>query len=234
MRKISRAGFLAIFASFALAGAAIAATLVFKEAHTGKYDPAHTFLVQAVWQEGIGCPTNASTTPDGVNKVGYTDPACTTGDQKDDHVSGVLLAKTGPTSNFAEPFLTLKDITTTQIHELGYDIRKPTGWNDPRGSQCSSDGPTFQLVKGADVYYVACSSPPPDGQTVGNGWLRLTWGTGGVLTAYLNGVTPTNIDSMTFDAIYVILQAGQDEGPENFGLAVLDNIDVNGVRIGKG
>jgi len=39
---------------------------------------------------------------------------------------------------------------------------------------------------------------------------------------------------MTFDAIYIVLQAGQDEAPENFGLAVLDNIDVNAVLVGKG
>jgi len=234
MRKISRAGLLAIFASFAVAGAVVAATLVFHEAKPGEYDPVHGFLVQAVWQSGIGCPLNARTTIDGSTTAQYTDPACTTGDSKDTKNMGVLLAKTGPTSNFAEPFLTLKDISTTAITEIGYDIRKPVAYDDPRGSQCSADGPTFQFVSGTDVYYVACSSPPPNSQLAGNGWVRLRWGAGGVLIAYQNGVTPVNISGMTFDAAYIVLQAGQDEGPENFGLAVLDNIDVNGVLVGKG
>ena len=33
---------------------------------------------------------------------------------------------------------------------------------------------------------------------------------------------------------YIVFQEGQDTGPDNFGLAVLDNIDVNSMLVGSG
>jgi hypothetical protein len=34
--------------------------------------------------------------------------------------------------------------------------------------------------------------------------------------------------------ISIVFDEGQDTGPDNFGLAVLDNIDVNGTLVGQG
>src|SRR5690349_1333676 len=65
-----------------------------------EFDPFGTHLVQATWQTGIGCPTNA-TTNDGTTSATFSDPACTTGDSRDTANQGLLLAKTGPTNNFA-------------------------------------------------------------------------------------------------------------------------------------
>src|SRR5437868_1370113 len=56
---------------------------------------AHTYLVQAAWLHGIGCPTNAITavpnsTFTGVAGTGsYTDSACMTGDANDQHNEGL-------------------------------------------------------------------------------------------------------------------------------------------------
>lgn len=36
------------------------------------------------------------------------------------------------------------------------------------------------------------------------------------------------------DRIQIIFDEGQDPGPDNFGLAVLDNITVNEVMVGRG
>jgi hypothetical protein len=117
----------------------------------------------------------SSTSPTGT----YTDPACPSGDAKDKHNQGLILAKTGPTSSNAEPYVELKDLKGVTPTELGYDLRKPTSWSDPRGSHCGAEAPMFQLeMQNGDVYYVGCSSPPPDQQSVGNGWLRLRWGGG--------------------------------------------------------
>jgi hypothetical protein len=92
----------------------------------------------------------------------------------------------------------------------------------------------FQLeMKNGDVYYVGCSSPPPDQQTAGNGWLRLRWGGSVPLMGYLNGTTLQTITG-TIKNAYIVFQDGQDAGPDNFGLAVLDNIDVNGQLVGQG
>jgi len=35
-------------------------------------------------------------------------------------------------------------------------------------------------------------------------------------------------------SISIIFDEGQDAGPDNFGLAVLDNIDINGTLVGRG
>ena len=72
-----------------------------------EFDPAKTGLVQAAWLDGTGCPTHATialpnsdfTAPDG--SAPYDDTGCPTGDSKDQHFEGLLLAKTGPSGNFA-------------------------------------------------------------------------------------------------------------------------------------
>lgn len=38
----------------------------------------------------------------------------------------------------------------------------------------------------------------------------------------------------TIQSIEIVFDEGQDTGPDNFGLAVLDNIDVDGVLVGQG
>jgi len=38
----------------------------------------------------------------------------------------------------------------------------------------------------------------------------------------------------TVKSIEIIFDEGQDTGPDNFGAAILDNIDVNGVLVGRG
>jgi hypothetical protein len=93
----------------------------------GVFDPANTDLVQAAWLSGIGCPTNAGISTTGGKKpdTSYTDPACATGDPKDKDVEGLLLAKTGPTTNVAAAGAVLKGLPNfLRLTELGYDIRK--------------------------------------------------------------------------------------------------------------
>src|SRR5207237_2815663 len=82
------------------AGAAYAAAKFTVTAN--EFDPAHTFLVQAQWLDGIGCPTNARMSLDGSTTIPYSDLACAAGgDTSDSHNQGLLLAKTGPTANYA-------------------------------------------------------------------------------------------------------------------------------------
>src|SRR2546427_6172023 len=68
--------------------------------------------------------------------------------------------------------------------------------------------------------------------TLGTGWLRLRWG--GPLVGYLNNVTLTTVTGEV-KSITIEFDEGQDAsgGPDNFGLAVLDNIDVNGTLVGS-
>src|SRR5690348_12732431 len=97
-----------------------------------EYDPGHTHLVQGAWLAGIGCPTDANTelpnetfTGPGGAGPSYTDPACPTGDAQDHHVEGLLLAKTGPTANFAAALARIENVKGEILTELGWDIRKP-------------------------------------------------------------------------------------------------------------
>lgn len=208
------------------------------------YDPAKSFLVEASWLTGIGCPTNATVTYDGSTKSTYTDPACPTGDGNDKRNEGLLLAKTGPTGNYAAAQADIRGFRGP-ITELGYDIRKPANTSDSRGSHCGAGAPRFNLTavreKGSNsastTYFIGCNSPTPAQTSNGSqGWIRLRWGGDNTpLMAYdsTTGVL-TNITGMQFESIQIVFDEGQDTGPDNFGLSVLDNIDVNGVLVGQG
>src|SRR5438105_1528328 len=89
------------------------------------FDPANTHLVGATWLAGAGCPTgaNVATYPATKPTGTYTDPACATGDTQDKAVQGLVLVKTGPTSNNASAGADIKGLKTGKITELGYDIR---------------------------------------------------------------------------------------------------------------
>lgn len=116
----------------------------------GEFDPGKTYLVQGAWLSGIGCPTMAKTvlpnemfTDVGEPGPPFTDPACPTGDQKDNHVEGLLLAKTGPTvTNFASAVARIDGVKGQVLTELGWDIRKagPDSFS-PLGSHCGAGAP---------------------------------------------------------------------------------------------
>jgi hypothetical protein len=237
----------ACFVGRALLSVAVAAAMVHPaSAQTARrfavipfeFDPANTHLVASEWEEGIGCPTNATTSDGGT----YTDPACATGDQSDKHVQGLLLAKTGPTTNVAAAGATLKGVKGMVVYELGYDIRKPGLFSvpaglssfDDRGSHCGAGAPRFNITtEDGTTFFIGCNSPPAPSQTPGTGWVRLQWGGTVPLRAFgPNG--ETDISGSTVKSIDIIFDEGQDAGPDNFGMSVLDNIDVNGVRVGRG
>jgi hypothetical protein len=214
-----------------IAATAVAAGPVFNVVKPGEFDPGKSLLVSATWLQGIGCPTgaNASSGP-------YTDPACATGDQMDKKNEGLLLAKTGPTANNASAFAQLQNVQGLTLTELGYDIRKPVSSADARGSHCGAGAPRFNIeTTDGGFYFLGCNSPPSVDQTPGNGWVRLRWGVSTPLKAF-NASTGAldNISGKTVKSLSIVFDEGQDTGPDNFGLAVLDNVDVNGTLVGQG
>jgi len=70
--------------------------------------------------------------------------------------------------------------------------------------------------------------------------VRLRWGGGAPSTPLLafNSISGAfvNIRGLTADRILILFDEGQDPsgGPDQFGAAVLDNVDVNGVMVGRG
>lgn len=207
-----------LLAFFASAAVAVANQSGLHKVKPREFDPAKTFLVQAQWLGGIGCPTNARTSSDGEGRDGnYTDPACPAASSpQDKRIYGLLLAKTGPTANVASAVADLKGVPRT-VTQLGWDIRKQGGSATPLGSHCGAGAPRFNVTTSSGTSFIGCNSPPPTAQTLGNGWTRLTY-----------TVAFTNVERIS-----IVFDEGQDTGPDFFGLAVLDNINVNGQRVGK-
>jgi hypothetical protein len=182
-----------------------------------EYDPQHLNVVAAEWKGGIGCQATF-------------DPVCTVGDSSDNFVAGLLLVKSGLTAQNASAGVSLTGVKGITLTELGYDIRKKSSSLADNGSHCGAGAPRFNVTTSDGViHFIGCSSPPATTETDGIDWIRLRWtATSGALNAFPTPVTsPVASISMVFDE-------GQDTGPDFFGLAVLDNIDVNGQLVGTG
>lgn len=236
-----------VLVTLVAAGGALAATML-RSVKADEFDPGKTHLVNGAWLEGIGCPTDATIAIpnaefNGIGSFGtYTDPACATGDPKDKTVEGLLLAKTGPSvTNFAAAGAKLQGVKGLVLSEIGYDIRKPgTDNDDARGSHCGAGAPRFEiLTEEGEFYFLGCNSPEPTTTVAGDaiGFMRLTWGNGtpGSVMAF-NASAGFVFEAITdpIASISIVFDEGDDTGPDNFGIAVLDNINVNGVRVGRG
>jgi len=214
------------------------------EVKADEFDPGKSLLVQGAWLSGIGCPTDATIALPNETFTGvgghapFTDPACPTGDPRDTRVDGLLLVKTGPTANFASAGAKIEGINGQSLTELGWDIRKPESATDPRGSHCGAGAPRWDIeTKDGDFFFLGCNSPPaPVQESNGSlGWLRMRWG-GSVPLEAFNAVTGAleDITGRQIKSLSIVFDEGQDTGPDFFGAAILDNIDVNGVLVGKG
>src|SRR5205823_2747930 len=206
-------------------------------ATASEFDPGNTFLVQAQWLDGIGCPTNGRIAIANADFTGvattapYSDLGCPTGDSSDNHNQGLLLVKTGPSvTNFAAAQADINGVRGIHLTELGYDIRKPRTFADASGSHCGAGAPRFDVITSDNVdHFVGCASPPPLQTAAGVGFVRLRW-TAAQLAAAFPPILPTD----SVKSITIIFDEGQDTAPDYFGLAVLDNIDINGTLVGQG
>jgi hypothetical protein len=195
-----------------------------------EFAPFGTQLVTADWIDGTGCPTEARTAGETGPGPDYTDPACPTGDSRDRKVEGLLLSKTGPTANVAAAVAIVRNAPET-ITELGWDIRKPgpDGAAGPRGSHCGAGAPRWNIETDAGTFFIGCNSPPATTQIAGTGYTRLRWDA----STPVFGPTTTTLGALEVEGLRIVFDEGYDTGPDNFGLAVLDNIDVNGKLVGR-
>jgi hypothetical protein len=199
------------------------------------FDPAHTFLVQSAWLDGIGCPTNAKTSADGTTTSPLpANGACQTGDTNDTHNEGLLLVKTGPTGNFAAATAELKKVRGSVLNEVGYDIRKAGGQFSPNGSHCGAGAPRFDIITmdNVDHFVGDCNMPPtlgPVATAISSDWIRLRWG-----TAQFAVAGPPIAPNSVVKRIVILFDEGSDTGTDNFGAAILDNIEFNGTLVGRG
>jgi hypothetical protein len=215
----------------------------FFEVKATEFDPAHTNLVQGAWLNAIGCPTDAFVATPNASFTGYsgtapfTDTACTTGDSKDQHNEGLLLAKTGPSvANFAAAVAELRKVKGITLTELGWDIRKIDNSLDPRGSHCGAGAPRWNITTTTNSYFLGCNSPPATTQMSSTtGWTRMRWNPVVAFCTTCPGF-PLGAITGTVERIQIVFDEGQDAsgGPDQFGAAILDNIDVNNSLVGHG
>jgi hypothetical protein len=189
-----------LLTSFAFAAAAH----TFNDVNPFSFDPGDLDVIASRWVNGIGCPSG---------KV--TDAACPTGDKGDKENAGLLLVKTGATTNNAAAGATLKNVSGITLTELGYDIRS--------GSHCGAGAPRFNVVTTDGVtHFVGCASPPPAVMSKSAGWMRLRWLPADAFPPIASPVK----------SISIIFDEGQDVPGDGSGSAILDNIDVNGTLVG--
>ena len=192
-----------------------------------EFDPGNTNLVAAKWKTGLGCPTTgvipASPTRD--NTPPFSDPGCPTGDSRDKYNDGLLLSKVGPTSTNASAGATILGVKGITLTEIGYDLRKPETFQDDKGSHCALSPRLKVVTQDGTTHTIDCASLGTN-QTTNGDWIRLRF--------VLASASPPITSTFPVKSIQVVMEEGSDAGPDFFGLAVLDNIDINGTLIGRG
>jgi hypothetical protein len=167
-------------------------------------DPSNSNAVGVQWLDAAGVPS--------------TEPAAT--NQSD---QALVLAKTAgaPAAATAEAQIVPAE-SLAKLTELGFDIRQ--------GSHCTATAPHFVVVTSDNVTHVLTGCANGSVQTPpAAGWIRVRFDPANPAQA-----NPAITPDQQIKSIAVVL----DQGPEatatpGGGLAVLDNIAVNGVVIGK-
>jgi hypothetical protein len=172
-------------------------------------------IVTSAWLGGMGLPDNGGPNTAAANSATKRDP----------HL-GLLVSKNGPTPDCSSSGAVIRGFKRGgTITELGFDFRK--------GGHCGAGAPRFNVTDEAGItYFFGCvhgvhTPAPQDLQ-----WERVRF----------VAPTPGN-ESFVFgvtrvDSIAIVYDEGTDtptaEDPNGVGLAVLDNIDINGRLITRG
>ena len=170
------------------------------------YDPGLLFEAQAEWEQGLGC---------------FNDPGCPDGDGFDHNHWGLLFVKSGPTSDNVAGFATTTVARGSAPLEFGYDLHN--------GSHCGAGAPRFNVLTNDGVtHFIGCASPPPTSTIVGVGSTRMRWGD------MVNNIPPPAFPAFlagnTIKSVQIVFDEGTDMGT---GEAIIDNIEVDGVEVGR-
>ena len=208
---------LSVFLGIASSGMADASTFTVVPF---EFDPDGTNLVAARWKTGLGCPSTG-VVPAAPTTTPFSDPGCPTTDSADRGDQGLLLAKSGPSAIDASAGATILGVNGITLVEIGYDLRKPDALSDPRGSHCGTGSPRFSVVtQDGTTHALGCQSPPPI-QTTAGSWIRLRWDPSAARPPITSPVK----------SIRIVMDEGPDAGPDNFGVAVLDNNQLSELLI---
>jgi len=127
---------------------------------------------------------------------------------------GLVLSNNASASSGARAGVILKNVAGTALSVLGFDLRD--------GSLCSAQGPRFVIVTSDDAVHAlgSCTAtnqqPPPAA-----GWKRYKFDPAQAYPPIATGMTVKSIALMV------------DDGPSaGGGMAVIDNVNINGTFIG--
>jgi hypothetical protein len=131
---------------------------------------------------------------------------------------GLFLAKNGLTSDCSSAGAVIDGVSGITLTEIGFDIRDDghCGAGAPRFNVSASDG--FHFLGG-------CANATKTPNTPAAGWTRVRIDPANPAQAF-----PPIAAGATIFSIAVLFDEGTDVG---VGFAVIDNIDINGVLIGK-
>lgn len=133
----------------------------------------------------------------------------------------LYLAKQAPTSAWASGGASVEGVAGMELTELGFDYRND-GW-------CGAGAPRFNVYVGDTYYFFGCTYGTHTPSTEDGGWTRVRFHDSDAQPADANQPWP-GFGNATIKRIEVVYDEGTDVGP---GFAYIDNINVNGVLIGK-
>jgi len=213
---------------------AVPATFVGKAGDCGTAYPAGSRIVTSAWLGGMGLPDN------GGQNVG-SDPKDNPSKQ-DPHL-GLLLSKNGTTADCSAAEAEITGVTGIEVtadFHLGFDYRN--------GGHCGAGAPRFDVsyrqpdgndassfVGGCSNDHQPITAPQDPAQ-----WTRVRFQTSDPTESF-----PTIPTGSTIKRITLIFDEGTDspgnpstvdpfDDPSGIGLAVVDNIDINGRLITRG
>jgi len=176
-------------------------------------------IVTSAWLGGMGLPDDGSNNPDG----------------QDPH-RGLLLNKDGPTANCSSSGATISGFRPGgTLTELGFDYRL--------GGHCGAGAPRFNITTTTGLtYFAGCAdgtlTPAPQDPAQ---WSRVRFTAVQIFPAV--GTNPPFVlgpagTGTQVRSISIVFDEGTDSAspsdPAGVGLAVIDNIDVNGRLITAG
>ena len=172
-------------------------------------------IVAAGWVDGFGLP-------EAKGKSGKNED-----DEKHDRShndnQALQLSKNGLTTDCSSAGAEIKGVKGLTLTELGFDIRNHLhcGAGAPRFNVVATDSPNPHFLGGCANGTKTANTPQP-------GWTRVRIDPTNPAQAF--PPIPAGAKVVSID---IVFDEGTDTGPDFTGLAIIDNIDVNGTLIGK-